>query len=1288
MAIEQVSLQEALEKGYNIIGPVEAQRTTDPTWLENATLIAAEVAPSIAGGIIGSFASPAGTAAGGAIGAGIGNLWAQNLRRDMGLSEGIGKGELMAAIGTGAIPLGNLAKAGTMTRAALRGAQGSTLAGAELYARTIIDEGRAPTQDEVKNALLWGGVIGGGLGYAEAKFFKDTTGADIKKDMTPDEVDKAISIKDSSTIEEATAKREQLQDVFYEEFNKLKPEDWQQAVGGSDLKKLGAALRSEELGDPTGVRRRSDLELQALRDQYQQQEKITVRDLIPEKVRGMYNEMQALQQGLKERQVTAWDDINKDAEFLNELVDYSSPAAVAQKNLGTQRTAQEGQPTTPTQPGIELQPNLATTLKDAMTGISDDLSSDIGRLSHVQKEIAKLEAIKADKSRGFTKYHKRKLADLRSQENDVTSSLPSDNAFDGYTEQFNKIQALEKDVDQLDYAIQQARPEQRGKIVDERNMKLKELRSARLDIPKEEQAAKDFFTSKKFQQYVASGALSAGGAAGLAQAIAGAEGDEDNLYKADMSHIFGIGLLALLAGAATKGRWRGSAKNVNRLEKPKIKNGKIARESESPEMTESKVQQGLQDLEKGRYSKTAVWKDEAKKLISNAIDPLSRVLKNVATPIAEAFKKHEYSVINRQSELKKRVHRFWVPMQNVLTKKGLLAEFNTAARNQDWKSIQKYMDTYHAELNAEIKKVAKKAGDKDWQSATFDGKVRDEAKDILDEIFVEAREDASMDIGYINSYIPRLLKKGAYKQMRKYMDENGMSQEINDLDRALEEYAARMDVPVEALSDMEKVEVASRVLGTKPRGTKTSHEKSRVFEQVDDRLADFYEDTVTSVSHYIDSMVERIESRKFLGQQVSKANERAGIRTVDPGGDVLQNINDRFAGVGANVRIDDTLAGKLAETFGDNFGVKSQDDLRKLQYVIQKRFNGESTNTIINDLKTANYFGTIANFGTTLTQLMDLVNGFWFAGAPNMMKAALNKQRRDWFNDIGLDRNNSIDFGATSGGFNKALDKVLTATGFNQLDKWSKNTSLEALYQKFRKKAKANPDKLRTELISKYGDDGKQMVDDLLAYDGSVAKDAAPKSIQSLLFSEASDFLPLSRLEMPGMATGPIAPIFYQLKTYMVKQADIYREIANGDIAKGFELMKQGKFDQAAKKAAPAMGKLAAYGGLLAAAGMPVDMVKDWMYGRPIEMDETVQNNLLRIALINRYHVYNAKREGIGKTALEYMMPATTMLDRTSKDMWAFASGEDIKGHSLQGTILDLVYWHHDMLGGYEKANR
>lgn len=1207
MPIIEMPLSEALEKGYEIVDRT-VQRETDPTWLENATLIAAEVAPSIAGSIVGAAFGPATAAAGGATGAGIGNLWAQNLRRDMGLSEGIGKGELMAAIGTGAIPLGNLAKAGTMTRAALRGAQGAGLANAELFARTMIDEGRAPTQDEVISALFWGGTLGGGLGYAEAKFFKDTTGADIKEKMTPDEVDEAISIKDNSTIEEATAKREQLEKVGADAVLNTPPQD---AIAASQNK----------------------------------------------------NRIQS-----------AWDTVDGDLKLLHKIESTPAPAQQPFMKVGYDSVP------------IGTKPVAQPFMQASQQGFPSKASDDLSRLSYLQREIGKLEGDKAAGS--LTKPNRRKLTEYLRQEKELKESFPEGILDDEITDQLNKVEALERDVDRVSYAIKESAPEKRGPLVRERASMLREIRQLRKDTPKLEAQQKDFFQSRKFQQWVASGAISAGGAAGLAQAIAGAEGDEDNLYKADMSHIFGLGFLALLAGAATKGRWRGSAKNVNRLEKPKIKNGKIARESESPEMTESKVQQGLQDLEKGRYRKSAVWMDEAKKLVSNAIDPLSRVAKTVEQRIASALKTHEFNVINKQSDLKKRVHRFWVPMQNVLTKKGMLAEFNTATRNQDWKTIQKYMDTYHDELNAEIKKVAKKAGDKDWQSATFDSKVRDEAKGILDEIFIEAREDAAMDIGYIDSYIPRLLKKGAYKQMRKYMDENGMSQEINDLDRALEEYAARMDVPVEALSDLEKVEVASRVLGTKPRGTKTSHEKSRVFEQVDNRLGDFYEDTVTSVSHYIDSMVERIESRKFLGQQVSKANERAGIRTVDPGGDVLQDINDRFAGLGANVRIDDTLAGKLAETFGDNFGVKSQDDLRKLQYVIQKRFNGESANTIINDLKTANYFGTIANFGTTLTQLMDLVNGFWFAGAPNMMKAALNKQRRDWFNEIGLDRNNAIDFGATSGGFNKALDKVLTATGFNQLDKWTKNTSLEALYQKFRKKAKANPDKLRTELISKYGDDGKQMVDDLLSFDGSVSKDAAPKSIQALLFSEASDFLPLSRLEMPGMASGPIAPIFYQLKTYMVKQADIYREIANGDIAKGFELMKQGKFDQAAKKAAPAMGKLAAYGGLLAAAGMPVDMVKDWMYGRPIEIDETVQNNLLRIALINRYHVYNAKREGIGKTALEYMMPATTMLDRTSKDMWAFASGEDIKGHSLQGTILDLVYWHWDEMGGYEKANR
>ena len=51
-------------------------------------------------------------------------------------------------------------------------------------------------------------------------------------------------------------------------------------------------------------------------------------------------------------------------------------------------------------------------------------------------------------------------------------------------------------------------------------------------------------------------------------------------------------------------------------------------------------------------------------------------------------------------------------------------------------------------------------------------------------------------------------------------------------------------------------------------------------------------------------------------------------------------------------------------------------------------------------------------------------------------------------------------------------------------------------------------------------------------------------------------------------------------------------------------------------------------------------------------------------------------------------MPATTVVDRLGKDVTAFAMSEEFKGHSLQGTILDLVYWHKEGMGGYDKVNR
>lgn len=184
MAIRTMSLGEALENGFEVIGPDPIYRE-EATGFETATSIGLEVVPAILGGVFGGIP-------GGAGGSALGNYLSQQYRIGRGLQEDFGAGEFTAATIAGGIPLGNVTKFGTAGAVAARGAQGAAIAGSELAARTYYDEGRAPTKDEIATTLLFGGVFGGGLGAVEAKFLSDGTGVDLKPGMTRSETKKVI----------------------------------------------------------------------------------------------------------------------------------------------------------------------------------------------------------------------------------------------------------------------------------------------------------------------------------------------------------------------------------------------------------------------------------------------------------------------------------------------------------------------------------------------------------------------------------------------------------------------------------------------------------------------------------------------------------------------------------------------------------------------------------------------------------------------------------------------------------------------------------------------------------------------------------------------------------------------------------------------------------------------------------------------------------------------------------------------------------------------------------------
>jgi hypothetical protein len=137
-----------------------------------------EVGGAIAGQLAGAPLAPAtfglSVPIGGAIGGAAANIAVQRGQIARGEREDFSFGELAVATGLSAIPGGKALKGGatlgkTIAKRAVQGAGIST--GSEL-AKTLIDEGRAPTAEEFTTALAFGTVTGGALGGAETAVSK------------------------------------------------------------------------------------------------------------------------------------------------------------------------------------------------------------------------------------------------------------------------------------------------------------------------------------------------------------------------------------------------------------------------------------------------------------------------------------------------------------------------------------------------------------------------------------------------------------------------------------------------------------------------------------------------------------------------------------------------------------------------------------------------------------------------------------------------------------------------------------------------------------------------------------------------------------------------------------------------------------------------------------------------------------------------------------------------------------------------------------------------------------
>lgn len=476
---------------------------------------------------------------------------------------------------------------------------------------------------------------------------------------------------------------------------------------------------------------------------------------------------------------------------------------------------------------------------------------------------------------------------------------------------------------------------------------------------------------------------------------------------------------------------------------------------------------------------------------------------------------------------------------------------------------------------------------------------------LLEKIHSEAKA-AGMDIGHVENYFPRKVKRDMAPEYMAFL-------------RGLDDWSAvkiELDAvdPDGSMTAEEKAEFVSKWLrgfkNNKLQMAAPGFTKGRSIDYITADMNRFYEDSMPTLINYISGMRHGIESRKLFGASEEETDKNIGI-----------------------------YVNTLIEQ-----GVIKPDQELLLRRILKAVVEPTGTRGAVTWAKNATYIYTMGSPISALTQLQDLAfslhhNGY-FNTAVSLSKAVTGWQQLTK-EDIGV--SNILQEFEDGGRSGTAVRKVFKAVGLSFMDDLGKSTYLDAAYKRLKKAAVKNTPAFQEKMEVIFGEEAGQVTQDL--------KDKRlTENVKYLLFSELSDVQPISLAEMPiGYLRGGNGRIFYMLKTYTVKQFDIYRREIFDELASG-SLRRQAK----------GMRNLISLASALMLLGMGTDALKDLLLGREIDIDDLVMDNLLKVTGFTKYQIYTAKRDGIMNTFWKtlFIPPVGAPIDDISRDLYALNTGD------------------------------
>lgn len=463
----------------------------------------------------------------------------------------------------------------------------------------------------------------------------------------------------------------------------------------------------------------------------------------------------------------------------------------------------------------------------------------------------------------------------------------------------------------------------------------------------------------------------------------------------------------------------------------------------------------------------------------------------------------------------------------------------------------------------------------------------------------------------VGEYFPRIVK-----------DMEGLRTALGKADPALkaglekalaDANAKMMRKEKRALTDVEESIVTNRYLfQSPPTSGLPGYAKGRRIKEVTEKLQPFYETPAESLLRYLSGSITDIETARFFGRDL-KVNSKG---------------QKKFTNV-------DESIGNLTASLLEQGKITPQQAI-EVRDILQARFQGgqKGMNAGLTAVRNLTNMALLGQVASAATQIGDSFASIYHYGLGPTLQGVVETLRgksKVTPKELGLVNHLAEELSDRSV-TGRALHTSLKYTGFQAIDLFAKQLNINAALAKARGQARTA--KGRVALAEKYGYAFEEEMPQLIA---DLQANALTPRTQRLAFETLSDIQPISRAELPqAYLEHPNGRLLYQLKTYMLKQADIVRRDAYDNIASGNP-----------KKMMAGIKNLGALATLYAFSNVPGDAIKDWLSGREIDVLSTPQlvENVFKTFGLNRYSAERLREGKVVETGIATVTPPLKVIE-------------------------------------------